>query len=224
MLQSRNDVELFTATWFVAHFALAYLPLDFQIHLLLGWQIPLAILAASALTTRVGPAIANRLHISRRIVIGSLVALCLVTNLYILVWRFVDLRRYDVPYFLSTDEVAALDWLAEHATSQDVVLARLDFGQYVPMWSDARAILAHWTGTVNFHEKMESVDAFFSIDTPAPERMAVLTDSAISYIVAQGEDIQTLTDPRFTAETAGALDLVPMFTQGQVAVYGIQTW
>jgi purine nucleoside permease len=71
---------------------------------------------------------------------------------------------------------------------------------------------------------MESVDAFFSIDTPASERVAVLTDSTVSYIVAQGEDIQTLTDRRFIAEAAGALDLVPMFAQGQVTVYGIQTW
>lgn len=33
------------AGWFVAGFVLVHLPVDFQIHFLNGWQVPIAILA-----------------------------------------------------------------------------------------------------------------------------------------------------------------------------------
>ena len=41
--------------WFVANFFLLYIPTDFQVHMLNGWQVPMGILATLALYDWVAP-------------------------------------------------------------------------------------------------------------------------------------------------------------------------
>ncbi|HLF25344.1 MAG TPA: hypothetical protein VJG32_03315 [Anaerolineae bacterium] len=208
MLRSQSDVELFVAAWFLSHFMLVYLPVDFQIHLLLGWQIPIAILATRFLFDRVAWA-----H-KRRLMAAGLVVLMLVTNVYLLAWRFIDLRRYETPYFLPQSDIAALSWLAENAASSDVVLADLDFGQYVPTWSDARSFLAHWTGTLRYLDKQKMVDVVLGEQASDAERMAILMDSGVTYVVSRagGGD-----------ELADLPALTPAFNNGQTVIYRVQS-
>lgn len=216
MLRSSNDVDLFVAAWFVSHFLLVYLPLDFQIHLLLGWQVPIAILAASALgrVTSRSIGLAGGTRIRPGIVVSGLIALSLITNVYLLAWRFVELRRFEPPYFLTKDHIAALDWLASRATAEDVVLAELELGQFVPMWSDARAFLAHWTGTLDYPNKVEMVSTVLSADSPDAERLAILTEFDVSYIIAGGQLGQS-SGPTLAA----APYLTPVFARGPVTIY-----
>ncbi len=44
-LQGVSDNDLFVRGWFWISFVLVYLPVDYQIHMLNGWQVPIAILA-----------------------------------------------------------------------------------------------------------------------------------------------------------------------------------
>ncbi len=217
MLQSRNDHELFIATWFIAHFVLIYLPVKFQIHLLLGWQIPIVILASAALLKHIGPALARRWgRLAWPIVVG-LLGLCVITNVYLLTWRFIDLSRYAAPYYLSQNEVAALRWLDTNATRDDVVLSVLDFGQFVPVWSDARAFLAHWAGTLDFYGKQQMVAIMLNSQSSAAERQAILQEFGVSYVVVREQDRPAA---QFTPEVAPYL--VPVFQQGDVTIYQTQ--
>lgn len=215
MLQNQNNSELFVSAWFISHFALAYLPVDFQIHLLLGWQIPIAILAASILVTRIGPALARRVRIGTNGVMAGLIVLSVVTNVYLLTWRFVELRRYESPYYLSKDEIAALDWLAARATSNDVVLAELNFGQFVPMWSDARAFLAHWTGTLNYRSRLQAADAFVSGNLSEQAQIALLKQDGITYVV--GSSLGSQSDALNRSPYLSAA-----FQQGPVTIYEVR--
>lgn len=217
MLQSRNEVEIFVGAWFLTHFVLVYLPIEFQIHLLLGWQVPIAILASATLLKRIKPMLVNRSRSIQRVVLGGLVGLAVITNVYIFAWRFIELKRHELPYYLTTDEVAALDWLEANTDKSDVVLGTLDFNQFVPMWSDARAFLAHWTGTLDYHNKIAMVDTVLGSDASADQRQTILDQFNVTHIVAGTQ--ATVQNPMPSAHLADLLSLKPVFTQGTVVIY-----
>lgn len=213
MLQSRSDSELFVAVWFVAHVLLAYMPTDFQIHMLLGWQVPMAVLAAAALKERVWPFLVRRVGGGgTRAVVGVLVALMLFTNIYIVGWRFLDLSRYQSPYYLMNDEVAALNWLEANTTNQDVVLSDLAIGQFIPMWSDSRAFLAHWANTLDYFGKQELARHVLTPSTSDQERRAVLDHYAVTYLIYRQDEATP-------ASGLATPYLTPVFQQGQLTIY-----
>ena len=170
------DVELFVGVWFVAGWALTYVPTDFQIHMLNSWQVPIGLLATIGLFRYIRPALGQRWGADRwaTLVVPAFVVLILLTNLYLWMWRFVDLSRYDYPYYLYRDEVAAMKWLEDHSPSDAIVLSSYDTGRYVPALSGRRAFLAHWAQTLNFYEKREMVEQFFDSQVNDRRRREIL--------------------------------------------------
>jgi hypothetical protein len=216
MLLSRDDTELFVAAWFVAHLPLVYLPVDFQIHLLLGWQVPIAIFAARAIATRLAPAVASRTWLTWQSAVVLLVIVTFATNAYLLAWRFVELGRHDAPYFMSDNDVAALDWLDGHATRNDVVFSDPEIGQFVPMSSDARAFVGHWANTLDYGDKRNLVASVFSADATPDAREAAFAKYGVTLVVARPGNGQG--SGLFSASDPGA-QLV--FQQGDVAIYRV---
>src|SRR5690606_37183203 len=68
--RDRDDTHLFIMAWFLSHFVLVYLPVNFQIHLLCGWQIVTCVLATNGQYTRVPPWLQKRSKISDERVVG----------------------------------------------------------------------------------------------------------------------------------------------------------
>ncbi len=185
-----SEENLFVMGWFLAGTALNYIPTDFQIHMLNSWQIPMMVLATKGLCDFIAPAIAQRkLAIRnsqfaiRQLVVAALVLAVLPTNVYLWAWRFVDLARHDCPYYLHQDDVAALRWLRENTSPDDVVLCSLAVGQYVPAVSGNTAFLAHWAQTVNFYDKDNRVARFFDAATPDTERAEALRTFGVDYVL-----------------------------------------
>ena len=54
-LRGLDDNDLFLRAWFLSNFLLICVPTDFQIHMLNGWQIPIAVLASKGLFLYVHP-------------------------------------------------------------------------------------------------------------------------------------------------------------------------
>lgn len=219
---SRDDTHLLILAWFLSHFVLVYLPLNFQIHLLSGWQVVTGVLATIGLYKRVLPWLQRRFQNTppERLARYASMALVLVvvpTNLYLLAWRFVDLRRAENPYYLRTDEVAALDYLEGQVTGDDVVLASLDIGQFVPALTGARSFLGHWAQTLDFYGKRDSVAAFFNSATPDSERLTILRDYDVDYVIYSPQEA-ALGD--YDPSTATFLDEV--FANENVRVYAVQ--
>ncbi|NLE45706.1 MAG: hypothetical protein GX620_13370 [Chloroflexi bacterium] len=187
-----SDERLFVMGWFAAGAVLIYIPTDYQIHMLNSWQIPMVILATGGLYDVIIPAISkigvgirglglNRQRVSQLVIVTFLLAV-IPTNLYLWVWRFVDLARHDHPYFLYRDEVAALDWLRENTSADDVVLSSITIGQYVPALSANTAFLAHWAQTVDFYDKSERVESFFDTTVSDDARVETLRTFGVAYV------------------------------------------
>lgn len=191
-LRTMDDATLFLHGWFWISFVLIYLPVDYQIHMLNGWQVPIGFFAAKALFTWIAPAVNARfVQRGRRslepLLAAALLLLILPTNFYLFAWRFVDLGRYTMPYYLTTDELDALHWLDAHVAGDDVVFSSLDFGQYVPAETGAHAYLAHWAQTADFYGKENAVHDFYAdADTLAANarRIATLDAQGVDWVVA----------------------------------------
>ncbi len=188
-LRGVSNNDLFVRGWFWISFVLVYLPVDYQIHMLNGWQVPIAILATQGIFAYVVPALARWLAPdktpTRRLAIttvAAIVAFSALTNLYLFGWRFFDLSRYEYPYYLYQDEIAALHWLEENAGGDAVVLSSLAVGQFIPAETGAHAFLAHWAQTVDYYGKEEAVARFYAGDAPESERAQVIVGYGVDFI------------------------------------------
>ncbi len=189
-LSAKTDNDLFLQAWFLSYFVLIYLPVDFQVHLLNGWQVPIALLATIGLYEGILPWMTRRLrpvseHAQERIrrwAAVAMIAVILPTNLYLLAWRYFDLSRHDYPYYLTRDDMAALAWLESNAHADDVVLSSLTIGQYVPAWTGANAFLAHWAETLDFFGKSSDVQRFYAAGTPDAERLNLLHRYGVDFV------------------------------------------
>jgi len=216
-----SEENLFVMSWFLANAAINYIPTDYQIHMLNGWQIPMMLLVVQGLYDFIAPAIASRRpgtgEKARRWIAAIFVLAVLPTNVYLWTWRFVDLARHDYPFYLYQDEVAALEWLRGHTRPDDVALASLTVGQYVPAVSGNTAFLAHWAQTVDFYDKAERVARFFDAAVPDTERVETLRTFGVDYVL-YGPAERALGD----YDPANASWLVLAFSAPQVDVYHVQ--
>lgn len=192
-LRGLDDRALFLRAWFLSGFLLVYLPVSWNVHLINGWQVPIAILATQAWFRWVAPAAARRLpHADRRALrrwlAAALVLAVLPTNLYLFSWRFIDLARHGHPYYLLQDELAALRWIDANARPDDVVLSSLTIGHYVPALAGTHAYLAHWAQTVDYYDKERAVRTFFDPATDDATRRAILARGGVDWIFYGDEE------------------------------------
>lgn len=178
--------ELVLGSWLVVGFLLLYIPTDFQIKMLAGWQIPVGIVATRIMFTHFAPTVRALLAGTRwrpDVALSlALVLAVLPVNAYLLAWRFVDLSRHDYPYYLHQDELAAMRWLETNSSPTDVVLSSMTIGQYIPSVSGNTAFLAHWAQTLEFFEKREMVTRFFDAGTTERDRHDVVERFGVRYV------------------------------------------
>ncbi len=190
-LKQFNDQDLFLLAWFLISFALIYVPTDYQIHMLNGWQVPMSILAVQGLYLYIIPWLQSLIARRRldwlpgtatRLAAAALVMIVLPTNIYLFTWRFTDLSKHDYPYYLYNDEISAMNWLEANAKPEDVVLSSLTTGQYIPALTGTNAFLAHWAQTLDFYGKSEMVQEFFDAGTSDTRRQQILLEYHVRYI------------------------------------------
>lgn len=220
-----TDERLFIASWFLMGFALLYIPTDFQIHMLNSWQIPLMFLATMYLYDVIVPAVQRRIGEKRllglrpaRWLPALLLVLVIPTNLYLIAWRFVDLSRYTYPYYLEQDYMRALDWLRENSDPQEVVLASLEIGQYIPGVSGNNTFLAHWANTVNYFDKVQRVDGFYAANAPAEYRLDTVRQFHVDYVLYGPAERQI-----GSYNPSGLPWLEPVFETPLVTVYRVDS-
>jgi len=178
--------QLFVRVWAVLGFGLLYIPTDYQIKMLTGYQIPLCILAAQTIAGWRFPAVLSRWRVPNLLPLApvAVIAAVLLTNVYLTAWRVVDLRRADYPYYLTNEDVQALESLEEIAHRGDVVMSSPNLGQFVPVYSDARPFVAHWAQTLRYLERREQARLFFSTTTLDADRDTFVRDNGIDFIIS----------------------------------------
>jgi len=223
-LREVSNNDLFVRGWFWISFVLIYLPVDYQIHMLNGWQVPIAILATQGIFAYVVPALARwfapdktptrRLAITA---VAAIIAFSALTNVYLFGWRFFDLSRYDYPYYLYRDEIAALRWLEANAAGDAVVLSSQAIGQYVPAETGAHAFLAHWAQTVDYYGKEAAVARFFDAAMPEQERLQTVAEFGVDYVFL-GPAERAIGSPALLDDA----NFRPVFAQGDVTILAPQ--
>lgn len=223
-IREKRDAEILLLAWFGANFLLIYIPTDYQIHLLNGWQIPIAILATKFVYKYVLPRLRSfRSDVKLEAIIRKpgvipllMLLLVIPTNIYLWSWRFYDLSRHDYPFYLHVDEIEALRWLEDHAAGDDVILSSLTIGQYIPAWTGARAYLAHWAQTLDFFSKSKNVELIFEEGSSPAFREAILNESSVDYLF-YGPAERDL--GAYSPQEADYL--VEVYSQGVVTIYRV---
>jgi hypothetical protein len=214
--------DLLLAMWLGIGFILLYIPTDFQIKMLAGWQVPLSIVATRILFGRLVP-LAHRWRGENgtrwrpEVVLAVILVLAVLpTNAYLYAWRFVDLRRAESPYYLNYDDVAAMRWLESHSSPSEVVLSSLTIGQYIPSTSGNTAFLAHWAQTLDFFTKRRLVAQFFDTRVSDGDRMQFLTLYNVRYVF-HGPEERTLG----SFDPEGSAYLEKVFSSPCTSVYRV---
>jgi hypothetical protein len=196
-LHNKNYYEIFISVWFIVNFFLLYVPTDFQVHMLSGWQIPIGILASDGIFNRLIPELtnhnwfrnfSNKFHQRLGSRYGNWIVLAIFTlsvlpgNLYLLIWRVREVIRIDDEHFLYKDEFEALRWLDENTLDSDKVFSGLKIGMHVPGITGNNVYLGHWAQTVEFYKKQEQVENFFQEQTSDAYRLKILSDYDINFL------------------------------------------
>lgn len=157
--RDRAHPAWFALAWVGIVPVLVYLPFSGQRRLIVGAQVPLSLLAAWGLRR-----FFDRLALSgipRKLLIGLIAIIFLLTNGLLLGQSGVALGDRPGPIFRCADEVAAMDWLAGRLAADDVVLAAYATGNYLPARVRARTFVGHGPETIDLREKRALVDRFF---------------------------------------------------------------
>ena len=162
-------------SWVAVVPLLSYLPVNVQLRLTTGIQVPLSLLAAQG---------AVRLwRGGRRWLALPLVAPMIPTNLFLLASSSVWMMVCPSPSFRDTSEIAALDWLATRSRTDGVVLTAYETGAYLPVRVNARALVGHDLEAKDADRKRALVDRFFDATEDDEWRQRFLAQYSIDYVL-----------------------------------------
>ena len=225
-LAGHTERDLFVKSWFLVGGLLIYLPASFQIHYLNGWQVPIAILATRGFVERMLPWLGRQWarmdspawsKLAWRMALpGVLLAAVCGTNVYLTVWRVSVLSTHEAPYYLTQGDAQAMAWLDEHTDPHDVVLSSLQTGHHIPSMAGNKPFIAHWAATVDFLSKRRAVKRFYDASTSGAERLSTLRHYQVRYVY-HGPSERALG----SFDPAGEDYLEPLFSAGEVALYGV---
>ena len=86
----------------------------------------------------------------------------------------------DPRIYLTTHEMAALNWLQANAPRDAVVLASPEMGGFIPAFAGQRVVYGHPYETVNAQAREQQVKDFFA---GTIDQAQLLRDNAVTYIV-----------------------------------------
>jgi hypothetical protein len=153
---------------------LVCLPVNLQLRLLTGVQVPLSLLAARGA--------AKLWTTGRRWLVLVLLPPVIATSLFLLITSSIWMTSRPFPSFRDVGEIAALDWLAVRAQPGDVILTAYDTGAYLPARVHARVLAGHDLEAVQAEEKKARIDRFFDPATEEAWRKQFLTTYRVAYV------------------------------------------
>ena len=170
----------FALAWVGVAPVLVYLPVNLQRRLVQGVQVPLGLLAAMGAIGLWESR--RRWPIIRRALVGILLAAIAPTSLLFLATSGAWMLSRPPLVFRDRAEIEALEWLADQAGLEEVVLASYETGNYLPARVGTRVFLGHGLETVNADEKQAQVMRFFDETTQDTWREQVLAQYGVDYV------------------------------------------
>lgn len=159
-LRRQRDSDWLSILWAATTGMLLYMPLSLQRRFMFAWIVPLGILAARGWDT-----LRRRAGRGARLLRPTPVyAFAALTPLLLISISVAGALRGQPHLFLERDEKAALDWLAEQAPIDALVIAAPATGLYIPAWAGQRVIYGHDFETVRGGQRFFQVYNFYQQD------------------------------------------------------------
>jgi hypothetical protein len=173
--------------WSLVQAALLYAPFSFQRRFVEGLQLPLCIAASVAFFWIADRRFQRGALPCRRVFLGGIIALASITNAGFIAGQFllqrsasasIDSRRY-----VSTDLVAAFNWLSERSDPDAVVFSSYLTGSLTPSMTGLRVFLGHYGQTINSEEKGGQVTAFYTGAMGGDSARQLFMEQRVRYVI-----------------------------------------
>jgi hypothetical protein len=201
-------LAVFAGAWLLVAPLLVYLPIPTQRRLAEGLHLPLAALAVLGLG-----GVAARW---RRLAAAAVLLAALPSALLLWLGAFGAAGRLAEPIFHPPDQLAAFAWLRDNARPGQVAFSAYATGNALPAYTPLRAYIGLGTETLRLGEKGPRVAAFYAAATPDADRVALLRDGGIAFVIL-GPYERALGS--FDAASAGYL--ARRFQSGAYAIYEV---
>lgn len=198
-----HDGDVFLLGWLVTNMLLLYAPFGLQRRLSIGLIVPLAVFAGRGLMRVVLPGISRRW---RSVVVAGTFLVATPSAVLTVAGHTLLATTADARLYVSQAEEESFDWLDEHATPDDVVLASPGYSMYIPAQTGARVVYGHPFETLRAPEREAAVLAFYAgenCDLPAAE--------AVDYVVYGPREVRLGDGCRPDGE--------PVYASGDLSIY-----
>ncbi len=169
----------FLLLWIGLVMVLIHLPWNLQRRFLEGVQVPLGILAAIGLGHLKGRMASVRVGKQLQ---ASVVGLAAVGHLYMTAGLALGATNRQPSLYWSQDVLAAVDWLGDHTTWEQTVLAAPETGSLIPAHIGHRVVVGHKMETVDYDNKLAAISDFYDMETSNAVRAALLENWGVSYV------------------------------------------
>ncbi len=229
-VRQREPGLLFLALWLICVPLLIYAPTIAQRRLIESWQIVLSIMASYGLIVVILPAIRRAQLIQRlarrkprvvrrwqRLVLGLVVVLMIPSYVFLINWSLMAAISHDKLYYYDRNLLVAAEWLEQHGSYDDGVLAAYSTSTLIPTLADVRVLAGHDTETAWVDERRADLARFFQSSTSDEWRRDLLKRYTMTYVL-YGPDERALGgfDP------GQASYLKPVFESGEIRLYRVE--
>ena len=195
--------------------ALLYLPnlANIQRRLLDALYVPIGMLAAVGLrelTSRMRPAHARRIE-------AVLVTICCFSSAIVLAIALRFASGAFAEAYIGDDAWSAMQWLSAHHQTDDRALSSPGAGQLLPAWAGVQVYVGHYSETLDYFQKIRTVDAVLRPGEPEATVRAFLHDNGITLLYWGSAEAATGFQPR----EQPYLQLVHQ--DGTVAIYRVRS-
>jgi len=161
-----SDGDRYMIVWLLVSCVGSFLPIDMQVHFLVGVMLPVAYFATRSIEDVWLQYIQRRY---RLFAFAILIAFLMISNLVVLLTPLIPLSSNNPTnssgLILSREYGVAFDWLDSRTNTFDVVLASPEVSTWIPLWLGSHAVAGHPHETMNSREKYEQVVELYQNDT-----------------------------------------------------------
>lgn len=206
----RSTIDLFLLSWAGSVAVLLYVPFALQRRFIIGFHVPVVLLATIGLEQIVLPRLQPRRW---TLLIYLFICLTAVTSLFVPLISVAGVAQGQRPLVMTQDEADALAWLRENTEWTDTVLTPIESGEFVPAWAGNRVVYGHPFETIDAETKRAQVSHFYSAEATSADRREMLADYGVRYVLV--EKSASHLDP-------AALGLTPIWSGREAVLYRLE--
>lgn len=223
-LKVKNSAYVLILSWVAVAGVLLYSPVFFQRRFSEGLHIPVAILAAMGLVICIR-FVCNLLPFKKKLRLvmffSVLSMMVLSISTFFIVSNDISVIGHESTdsyyYHLQPQEIAAMNYLHQNTTPQDIVLSNWFYGNLIPGFTGRRVYVGHKVQTPNFDQKVALINRFL-LNKNSLEALRFLHDNGITYVYVGPND--TLLTYGFKPDTKPYL--LKVYSVDRATVYKVR--